>query len=242
MTARDKFWCWGNEQYLVHKNTQQRLNNLLSFLGTWSTILSLCQRGSKVDQVFQPTGTRWRNNHAEAVTCRLLHFYTSHLFLLPFLAISPHLSPPPHPASISFHCVPGVTKLCYDTLQLLRCLLNYGRSLEATALMKHAARSHISPRRGETYCWGVNYSYSKYHSSHHAKTSDKKPPATSGLHTSLVGRINRPTTSQWKNTLDAKRRPPPSPCVLTIATVRKYSWAFLYHGDCWGYIWPDWNC
>lgn len=165
-----------------------------------------------------------------------LPIYSSSLSLL-----SPHLSPPLHPASISFHCVPGVTKLCYDTLQLLRCLLNYGRSLEATALMKHAARSHISPRRGETYCWGVNYSYSKYHSSHHAKTSDKKPPATSGLHTSLVGRTNHPTTSHWKNTPAAKRRPPPSPCVLTIAAVRKYSWVFLYHGDCWGYIWPDWN-
>lgn len=111
-----------------------------------------------------------------------------------FSLLSPHLSPPPppHPASISILRVPGVTKLCRDTLQLLRCLLNYGRSSEATALMKHAARSHISPWRGETCCWGVNYSDSKYHSSHHARTSDKKPPATSGLHTSPVGRTNQP--------------------------------------------------
>lgn len=57
--------------------------------------------------------------------------------------------------------------------------------------MKHAARSHISLWRGETCCWGVNYSDSKYHSSHHAKTSDKKPPATSGRHTSLVGYTNQ---------------------------------------------------
>lgn len=47
--------------------------------------------------------------------------------------------------------------------------------------MKHAARSHISQWRGETCCCGVNYSTPKYHSSHHAKTGDKKPPATSGL-------------------------------------------------------------
>lgn len=53
--------------------------------------------------------------------------------------------------------------------------------LEATALMKHAARSHISRWRGETCCCGVNYSAPKYHSNHHAKTGDKKPPATSGL-------------------------------------------------------------
>lgn len=53
--------------------------------------------------------------------------------------------------------------------------------LEATALMKHAARSHISQWQGETCCCGVNYSAPKYHSNHHARTGDKKPPATSGL-------------------------------------------------------------
>lgn len=77
--------------------------------------------------------------------------------------------------------VPGVSELCGDTLQLLQSLLNYERGLEATALMKHAARSHISQWRGETCCCGVNYSAPKYHSNHHAKTGDKKPPATSGL-------------------------------------------------------------
>lgn len=187
VTTRNKLWgqgnIRGNEQYLAHKSTQQRVNNLLCF---WGTMLSLCQQCSKVGQVFQPTGTRWWNNHAEAVTCGL-----SRTFILPISSsslslLSPHLLPPPRPASIPFHLVPGVTELCGDTLQLLRCLLNYGRSLEATALMKHAARSHISLWRGETCCWGVNYLDSKYHSSHHAKTSDKKPPATSGLHISLI--------------------------------------------------------
>lgn len=140
-------------------------------------MLSLWQLRSKVGQVFKPTGTRWWNNHTEAVTCGFSRTFTLPISSSSTLSLlSLHLLPPPHPASTSFHRVPGVTELCGDTLQLLRCLLNYGRSLEATALMKHAARSHISLWRGETCCWGVNYSDSKYHSSHHANTSDKKPP------------------------------------------------------------------
>lgn len=49
------------------------------------------------------------------------------------------------------------------------------------ALMKHAARSHISQWQGEMCCFSVNYSAPKYHSNHHAKTGGKTPPATSGL-------------------------------------------------------------
>lgn len=181
-------------------------------------MLSLWQLRSKVGQVFKPTGTRWRNNHTEAVTCGFSRTFTLPISSSSLSLTSLHLLPPRHPASISFHCVPGVTKLCGDTLQLLRCLLNYGRSLEATALMKHAARSHISLWRGETCCWGVNYSDSKYHSSRHAKTSDKKPPATPGLHTSLVGYTNQPTTYNWEKAPAAQRKSS-TPCLGVFSVV-----------------------
>ena len=208
-----QLWCPGNinrnEQHLAHKRTQQRVNNLLPFLGMGGAMLSLCQWHSKVGQVFLPTGTRWWNNQIEAVNCGL-----SRTFTLP-LPLSPHLSPPVHPASLYLlPRVPGVGELCGDTLQLLLWLLNYERGLEATALMKHAARSHISRWRGETCCCGVNYSVPKYHRSHHAKTGDKKPPATSGLPL-FPCRLLDTTRPHWHWQLNAAKTTPAAQRIKT---------------------------
>lgn len=90
---------WWNEQYLAHKRTQQRVNNLLSFLGTRGTVLSLWQRRSKVGQVFKPTGTRWWNNHAEAVTCGFSRTFTLLVSSLSSLSLHP-LPPSPSTASL----------------------------------------------------------------------------------------------------------------------------------------------
>lgn len=70
--------------------------------------------------------------------------------------------------------------------------------------MKHAARSHISQWWGETCCCGLNYSLSKYHSNHHAKTGGEKPPATSEM--PLFPRPHRRRQQNAAKTLHAAQR------------------------------------
>lgn len=138
-----------------------------------------CQWRSKVGQISVPTRTGWWNIQTKQWPEDFLAlFYFS--CTSPFQ--SPHLSAPLHPAPVyPLSRVPGVSETCGNTSQLLQCLLNYGKSLEAMALMKHAAKSHISQHWGETCCCTVNYSAPKYHSNHHATTGGKKPPANAAL-------------------------------------------------------------
>lgn len=140
----------GNEQYLAHKRRQQKVNYLWPFLGMGGAMLSFCQWHVKMGQVFLPIGTRWWNNQIEAVNCSL-----SRTFKLFPHTVSPSFtstaSAPPflHP-HISFASSLVSVSGCGDTLQLLQCLLNYGGVLEATALMKHAAREpHFAAARGD---------------------------------------------------------------------------------------------
>lgn len=123
------------------------------------------------------------------------------LALLHFSSLPYYLPPPLNSTSVFFFSVPGVSELCSDTLQPLQCMLNYGRTSEATTLMKHAARSHISLWRGETCCWGVNYLDSKYHSNHHAKTVTRSHLPPLPCHPSLVSCSTQPSHTGGGNAI-----------------------------------------
>lgn len=169
-------------------------------------MLSLWQLRGKVGQVFEPTGTRWWNKHTEAVTCGFSRTFTLPISSSCLSLLSLHLLPPPHSASLlppRPWCHWAVRRHVAASPVPAELWKEFG----GDGINETCARSHISLWRGETCCWGVNYSDSKYHSSHHAKTSDKKPPAISGLHTSLAGYTNQPTPYQWKKHLLPREKP-----------------------------------
>lgn len=197
-----------NEQYLPYKRRQQKVNYLWSFLGMGGAMLSFCQWHVKMGQVLLPIGTRWWNNQIEAVNCSLSRTFK----LFPHTAFPSFTSTASAPLCLHPHISFASSLVSLsgwgDTLQLLRCLLNYGEVLEATALMKHAAREpHFVVARGDVLlqCELFSPKISQRPSRQGVATRSHLPPLARHSPHSLCQRVDTNRTHQLWQRQDVAR-------------------------------------